>query len=65
MDAEIICTSRFLSPRVLKVMKNKLMAYAVIALAAVLISGCASSTDENPTLEAAKQDRTKSSMYAR
>jgi PBP1b-binding outer membrane lipoprotein LpoB len=46
-------------------MKNKLMAYAVLALAAVFISGCASSTDENPTLEAAHKDRTKSSMYAR
>jgi hypothetical protein len=48
-------------------MNNKLIALVLLALTAGLISGCATSTstDTNPTTEAAKSDRTRSSMYAR
>ncbi|MEY2558892.1 MAG: hypothetical protein QOE34_2317 [Verrucomicrobiota bacterium] len=45
---------------------NKLIAFVALALATVLVSGCAtSSSDTNPTTDVAKKDRTKSSLYAR
>jgi hypothetical protein len=57
--------SAFPSPFELTEM-NKLIAFVALALATVLVSGCAtSSSDTNPTTDAAKKDRTKSSLYAR
>jgi hypothetical protein len=50
------------------VMKNQIITFVALALAVILVSGCASSmssNEPNPTTEAAKNDRTKSSMYAR
>jgi len=45
-------------------MKNKLIAFAALAITAVLLSGCASSADTTTTTTTTT-DRTKSSMYAR
>lgn len=44
-------------------MKYKLFAFAILALTAVLISGCATTADTTTTTTTT--DRTKSSMYAR
>jgi ABC-type oligopeptide transport system substrate-binding subunit len=57
--------SAFHASAELTAMKNKLIAFAALALAAILISGCATSTETTTTTETTKKDRTKSSMYAR
>ena len=46
-------------------MKYKLFAFAMLALTAVLISGCATSADTTTSTTTTTTDRTKSSMYAR
>lgn len=46
-------------------MKNKNIGFALLPVAAVLVSGCAISVDTNSTDTPEKKDRTKSSMYAR
>jgi uncharacterized protein YceK len=49
-------------------MKIQIITFVALALTVILISGCASSmssNEPNSTTEAAKKDRTKSSMYAR
>ena len=45
----------------LLVMKNKLIAFALLVLATILISGCATSTETTTTT----RTREQSSMYAR
>jgi hypothetical protein len=46
----------------LTAMRNKLVAFAALALIAVLISGCATSAETTTTTTT---DRTQSPMYAR